>query len=256
MMDWLLGHRKLRESLSAYLDGELSPAQARAVESHLERCRACREELEGLRMVARTLRSLPQVDPSRSFALGPEAADLAKRPSPLRRLEVGLRLATAGLAVALAIVLVADLRGGGPGQSPQEGVMERMASLPTDTAGSDVKPALGFGGGGVDSSGPVEGEDAGMAVAGTASVPPVAAQEPQATEGPGGELVPEPRGTAEPLAVAPSEAVQQAPEVAPLERAGGSSGSDLRAAKLALAAALAVCGGAAVGLALRRRRLW
>lgn len=253
MLNWLRGHRKVRESLSAYLDGELSPAQARAVESHLERCRACREELEGLRMVARALRSLPQADPSRSFALGPEAVDLAERPSPLWRLDVGLRLATAGLAVALAIVLVADLRGGGPGQSPQGGVIERMASLQPDTAASGAKPALGRGGE-VDSSGSVEGEDAGMA-AGTATIPPPVAQEPQATEGPGGELAPEVRGTAEPLAVEPSEAVREAPEVAPLERAGGSSGGDLRAAKLALAAALAVCGGGAVGLALRRRRV-
>lgn len=255
MLNWLRGHRKVRESLSAYLDGELSPAQARAVESHLAGCGSCREELEGLRSVAHTLRSLPEVDPPRSFALGPQEVGPAKRPSSLERLELGLRLATAGLAVALAIVFVADLRGGRPSGSLQPEGVERAASLPMDAAATDGAPALGYGGGG-ESSGSVESQDVGMAAAGAPTVPSPVTQGAQVTESAGGGLAPEPQETLEPLAVAPPEVMEEAPKVAPLERTGGSSEGDLRVAKVALAAALAVCGGAAVGLALRRRRLW
>ncbi|UCH35064.1 MAG: zf-HC2 domain-containing protein [Armatimonadota bacterium] len=51
--------RDVRELLSSYLDGRLSPSEAAEVEAHIEVCDACREELAGLRMTSQLLGSLP-----------------------------------------------------------------------------------------------------------------------------------------------------------------------------------------------------
>ncbi|MFZ6030230.1 MAG: anti-sigma factor family protein [Chloroflexota bacterium] len=51
---------RMHEKLGAYLDGELQGPGLRAVESHLETCPACREELEALRRLSRLLHAAPQ----------------------------------------------------------------------------------------------------------------------------------------------------------------------------------------------------
>jgi len=50
----------IRQDLSAYLDGELSPEQRRRLEGHLAVCSACARHLEELRELARGLRRLPR----------------------------------------------------------------------------------------------------------------------------------------------------------------------------------------------------
>ena len=50
----------VRDSIDAYLDGELTNVGVTAMESHLEECSACREELESARQVLSELRGLPQ----------------------------------------------------------------------------------------------------------------------------------------------------------------------------------------------------
>jgi len=105
-------HRRFRESLSPYLDGEMETAAAERLEAHLAACEDCRLELQQLRATAVALHDLPDVQTPRSFALSPERA-AARRPltgaaSPLA---LGMRLAAAGVAVALAAVLVVDLGG-------------------------------------------------------------------------------------------------------------------------------------------------
>ncbi|NCP16821.1 hypothetical protein GW866_07240, partial [bacterium] len=47
------------EWLNAYLDGELGGLRQRQVEQHLERCAACRAELEALRGLSALLRETP-----------------------------------------------------------------------------------------------------------------------------------------------------------------------------------------------------
>ncbi len=69
----------LRECLSAYLDGELAPADAAALERHLAACAECRDELAALREVRALLRALPPPALPRSFALPPNAAARAAR---------------------------------------------------------------------------------------------------------------------------------------------------------------------------------
>ena len=46
-------HDPWNDRLSEYLEGELSPTQARALEAHLAGCASCRDELEMLRRVLR-----------------------------------------------------------------------------------------------------------------------------------------------------------------------------------------------------------
>ncbi|MGQ9571685.1 MAG: anti-sigma factor family protein [Dehalococcoidia bacterium] len=133
-------HRRLRRDLSAYLDDALGDRARRHLEAHLDCCPACRQELAQLRLAAQALRSLPMADVPRSFAL---AAPPVAQPRPTaRRLEFGLRLATATAAFALALVLIGDFAGlTGNGQEQQEAVPIRateetpglMEAVPTET---------------------------------------------------------------------------------------------------------------------------
>ncbi len=61
------GHAKA-ESLSRYLDAALPEAERRQMESHLERCPACRRRLAGLRRVVDGLGRLPVAAPPEDLA--------------------------------------------------------------------------------------------------------------------------------------------------------------------------------------------
>ncbi len=113
-------HRRFRRDLSAYLDDMLSERARRRLEAHLDSCEACRQELAELRVTVEALGSLPMAEAPRSFTLA--AAPVAEvRPRPAaRRLEFGLRLATATAAFALALVVVGDFAGL-PGGGDEEG---------------------------------------------------------------------------------------------------------------------------------------
>ena len=105
-------HRRFRDQLSAYIDGELEAAAAERLEAHLAACEGCRLELGQLRATAAALRDLPEAEAPRSFTLSPERAagrrPLTRATAPLA---LGMRLAAAGVAVALAAVFVVDLGG-------------------------------------------------------------------------------------------------------------------------------------------------
>ena len=100
------------ELLSAYIDGEVTPAERQQVERHLAICTACVEELESLRWTVRLLHEVPPVPVPRPFAV--RAADL-ERPPRRRRIALprwvfgSLRWATAATALLLLLVLSADL---------------------------------------------------------------------------------------------------------------------------------------------------
>jgi Putative zinc-finger len=139
MMFWPATHRRFRESLSSYIDGEVEARAAERLEAHLAACEGCRLELRQLRATAAALRDLPEVQPPRSFTLSPERA-AARRPlTGAATLALGMRLAAAGLAVALAAVLVVDL-GGLAGDNQDETTAPQAASdrgteygVPTDS---------------------------------------------------------------------------------------------------------------------------
>jgi len=119
-------HRRFRRDLSAYLDDMLSERARRRLETHLDSCQACRQELAELRSTVEALGSLPMAEVPRSFTLA--AAPVAEvRPRPAaRRLEFGLRLATATAAFVLALVVVGDFAGLPGDGEEEEGEMPAM----------------------------------------------------------------------------------------------------------------------------------
>jgi len=82
--------------LSAYLDGELPPAEAEQVERHLRDCPACGREYAELRQAAELLAGLPQETPPPAIAQGLR-----------RRLRQRVALLFVGLAVVLLMILPA-----------------------------------------------------------------------------------------------------------------------------------------------------
>ncbi|HEY8526982.1 MAG TPA: zf-HC2 domain-containing protein [Acidimicrobiales bacterium] len=120
-------HQHPGELLTAYLDGELTPGEAGQVEAHVDRCDACRAELDGLAAARRLVRDLPPVPAPPGFTDGLIAA----RRRWTRR---GGGLALAAAAVALfAGVALADPPGG---SDPRQG--DRPLSLTGDTPRLEV----------------------------------------------------------------------------------------------------------------------
>ncbi len=126
-------HRRFRRDLSAYVDDMLSERARRRLEAHLDSCEACRQELAELRVTVEALGSLPMAEAPRSFTLA--AAPVAEvRPRPAaRRLEFGLRLATATAAFALAMVMIGDFAGLPGGGEEEEEVRGELFSAAQGT---------------------------------------------------------------------------------------------------------------------------
>jgi predicted anti-sigma-YlaC factor YlaD len=57
-------HGRMRRAIDAYLDGELAPARAMAVEGHLDECWGCSGYADTVRLMKRSLRRLAQRRPS------------------------------------------------------------------------------------------------------------------------------------------------------------------------------------------------
>jgi len=137
-----LRHRRFRRDLSAYLDGMLPQRARRRLEAHLDSCQTCRQELAELRVTAEALSGLTMAEVPRSFALAAApVAEVRSRPTA-RRLEFGLRLATATAAFALALVVIGDfagLPGGGEKEMPAA-----IGVAPAETpAAEEAPPAVG-----------------------------------------------------------------------------------------------------------------
>ena len=94
--------RRDLERLSAFLDGELSPAEAKKLEARLTTDKQLSGMLEALRATAGAVRSLPEAIPPRSFALTEEMVR-TRRAYPI------LQLSTAVAALGFVLVVGADL---------------------------------------------------------------------------------------------------------------------------------------------------
>lgn len=106
----------VRDLLSAYLDGELSPGELLRVEQHLRRCHACADEVDSLRQTIALVNSLDEVEVPASFhvglherlvALGPPAAARRAPSAPswqrnVRRWAVPAVAAAAVLAIGIS----------------------------------------------------------------------------------------------------------------------------------------------------------
>jgi hypothetical protein len=103
------------ETLSAFIDGELSADERSSAGAHLSTCQKCQDELQSLRATTTLMRSLPEIRPARSFQLGPEYAEQARGAagsnwlSRMLELMPALRAATAAVALLLVVVVAGDV---------------------------------------------------------------------------------------------------------------------------------------------------
>lgn len=103
-------HRALRESLGAYVLGQLDPQEEAALRAHLNTCGQCRAELAELQPVAGALASLRR----RPVTSGPTPPELRGRvetaigaeTASRRRARVARSLTTLAAAAALVVVAV------------------------------------------------------------------------------------------------------------------------------------------------------
>ena len=100
-------HRRLQDLLSSYVDSQVSPSESRRVENHLSACEECRRELGTLQATAHLLRELPDLEPSRSFALESVAAPT----QAVRGYLWAPRLATYLVAALVVVLLLGDFSG-------------------------------------------------------------------------------------------------------------------------------------------------
>lgn len=145
-MVWPNTHARSRKRLSTYIDGRLSPRERTVLEAHLAGCEACRAELNELRATITAVSGLADVEPPRSFTLTPRMLEQrAVAPlAPVPPLATGMRLAGAGVALVLAVVLVGDLASMGDGDSGLDGGGTRQ-SAEFQMSNSDTGDAAGAG---------------------------------------------------------------------------------------------------------------
>ena len=178
-------NRHPRGDLSAHADGELAPNRLNALETHLAGCQRCRTELDDLLAVRSALRDLPQVAAPRSFTLTPAMAEREPPPVTSRSTPsfVAMRVAGAGFAAVLAVVVMLDAggivddNGGRSGDDSSTALFESAASATTgvqedafgpmsDATDGDAAGIIDFDGieatpSGEDNSGPAAGGAAG-----------------------------------------------------------------------------------------------
>lgn len=97
-------HEYIQESLSAYLDGELSSRDRAAVDRHLSACRQCRWNLETLRQTIRWTGSLPAVPVPRAFTVPVQPKPM---PAPRWRWSMPLLQGATALIAVLFFLAVA-----------------------------------------------------------------------------------------------------------------------------------------------------
>jgi len=293
-MPWFDRHRRYRDRLSAYLDGELDAAALGRLKRHLDDCDPCRAELEELRATVAALQQMPAPAAQRSFTLTPEQAAAPRRPSPFaaRPLDFGLRIAAAGVAVALAAVVIVDAGGltDGGSENVQQSITESRedaeetpalqrdtsydAEEPIPTAdATDPDAPVDSTGGQADGGEPLEGGAGGPAPSG--SPEPAASPVPEpsggGTEPSGGDqgfrpptgagdtpAATETPADATPAAAAPKAAAEGETETdtsasSPVSGDDGGIGA-LTVAEIALAVTLAALVAGSLGLAYTRKR--
>jgi anti-sigma factor RsiW len=93
--------------LQAYLDGDVSPGDAHAMEAHLKECAACQTLSEGLRAVEVRLEGLSGIEPRPDFAVSVMSAVAALPVPKPARIRARWFLAYIAAAWALLIWLTA-----------------------------------------------------------------------------------------------------------------------------------------------------
>jgi hypothetical protein len=124
------------EQLSAYLDGQLSPAEARRVEAQLSRYAEWRQALDELSATRALLQRAPHYHAPRNFTLAPElATQYARKPWFASLASFRLSSAVAALAV-LAMMLIQLLPGGAVSAPSAAPIAEMQAATEPNLAAS------------------------------------------------------------------------------------------------------------------------
>ena len=134
MFDWIRNltksaAEKQQELLTAYVDGELTPAERQRFEQMMAGDEMLRAEMERQRLFKRAIQELPRVAAPRNFILNP--ADY-RAPAPQRAVQLypALRAATALAALFLVVIVGTSLFSSGV----QLETASDIALVPTDTA--------------------------------------------------------------------------------------------------------------------------
>ncbi len=162
--------RHPRGDISAHADGELAPDRLGALEAHLTGCERCRTELDELLAVRSALRELPEIAALRSFTLTPAMAEREPEPVAYRTTPsfVAMRIAGAGFAAVLAVVVMLDAGGlvddtGGGGNESSTALFEadqtNRDSEAYDLGAGDDAAAPAAAGNALDGTGGVGGPD-------------------------------------------------------------------------------------------------
>ena len=92
----------ISKKLSAYQDGEVTPAEKTAIETHLRTCEACRTKHEALLLTYQILRNLPEIEPAPGLSRQiVSRATRAQEPFWVRALGSAFRLLPASAAMAI-----------------------------------------------------------------------------------------------------------------------------------------------------------
>lgn len=137
----------LVEKLSPYLDGELSPNEAAAVQAHLRDCADCSLQLEGLAAVDDLARGLVVEAPGGYFDSFPARLREklpARAPAP-RRLPLWTLAAAAVLLVAVVTPLTLRQRSLGPSVAEMPRALEPQTASSAAPQGKPQDPLRGLG---------------------------------------------------------------------------------------------------------------
>jgi hypothetical protein len=130
------------EALSSLVDNQPTPDETKRVQTHLARCAVCQAQLDDLRSLASLLRGLPEIDPPRDFALGPQLVADPPNVVRLQRWYTATRAAAASLAAVFVLLSVGtlylDSRPGAPGSA--QVAQPRLLSSPSEADGSNAAP--------------------------------------------------------------------------------------------------------------------
>jgi len=102
-------HRFAQANLSAYLDGELSPAEAQRVRQHVMACAECQQELVALRATIALLQRAPVKALPRSFVLPPTAQPEQARHRRWNATYAFMRGGMVAVAAMLILTIGADV---------------------------------------------------------------------------------------------------------------------------------------------------
>jgi len=138
---------KNNELLSAWLDGELSPAESQALERHVAECAACRRTVDRWRRITDAARDVPERPEAAWDEIRSRVAERAERRRVIR--VVGWRVAAAGALAAAAAALLISVHlvfpPGGPAVKAELPQASSFQLLCIDMGTSRESPVVIFG---------------------------------------------------------------------------------------------------------------